>query len=137
MKIVWLGLILTGVVTAILVLTFGRQAVVAGLIFGILATVLQLAAVLVVKPVVEGPTNELMKRWGIGMGLRFLGVVLFLVAVLWSRDIFPPLPTAIAYLGVLVPLLFMELRLIKLCCRIRQTSVKWFYTIRPMRIRLG
>ena len=113
MKIVWLGLILTGVVTAILVLTFGRQAVVAGLIFGILATFLQLAAVLVVKPVIEGPTNELMKRWGVGMSLRFLGVVLFLVAVLWSRDIFPPLPTAIAYLGVLVPLLFMELRLIK------------------------
>ena len=113
MKTLWLGLILTGVVTAILALTFGRQAVVAGLFFGILATVLQLAAVLVVKPVIEGPTNELMKRWGVGMGLRFLGVVLFLVAVLWSRDIFPPLPTAIAYLGVLVPLLFTELRLIK------------------------
>lgn len=81
--------------------------------FGVLATVLQLAAVRVVKPVIEGPAKELIKRWGIGMGLRFLGVVLFLVAVLWSRDIFPPLPTAIAYLGVLVPLLFTELRLIK------------------------
>ena len=62
MKTVWLGLILTGVVTAILAFTFGRQAVVAGLTFGILATVLQLAAVLVVKPVIEEPTNELMKR---------------------------------------------------------------------------
>jgi hypothetical protein len=96
-----------------LTLATGRQALVPGLTFGGLATVLQLVAVLVVKPAMDGPTNELMNRWGIGMGLRFLGVVLFVVAVLLSRDIFPPLTTAIAYLGVLVPLLFTELRLIK------------------------
>ena len=113
MKSAWLGLALTVVVTAILTLTNGRQALVPGLTFGGLATVIQITAVLVVKPTMDGPTNELMKRWGIGMGLRFLGVVLFVVAVLWSRDIFPPLPTAIAYLGVLVPLLFTELRVIK------------------------
>lgn len=113
MKSVWLGLGLTVVVTAVLALTFGRQAVVPGLTFGCLATVIQLVAVLVVKPVFDGPTKTLMKRWGMGMGLRLLGVGLFLVAVLWSRDIFPPLPTAIAYLGVLVPLLFTEIRLIK------------------------
>ena len=113
MKSVSLGLALTVVVTAILMLTSGRQALVPGLTFGGIATAIQFAAVLVVKPAMDGPTKELMKRWGIGMSLRFLGVVLFVVAVLWSRDIFPPLTTAIAYLGVLVPLLFTELRLIK------------------------
>ena len=56
MKSVWLGLILTAIVTAMLALTFGRQAVVAGLTFGALATVLQAAAVLVVKPAMDGPT---------------------------------------------------------------------------------
>jgi hypothetical protein len=112
-KSVWLGLALTVVVTSVLILAFGRHVVIAGLTFGCLATVIQLTAVLVVKPAMAGPTTELMKRWGFGMGLRFLGVVLFVVAVLWSRDIFPPLPTAIAYLGVLVPLLFTELCLIK------------------------
>jgi len=112
-KSAWLGLALTVVVTAVLTVAFGRQAVVPGLTFGGLATVIQFAAVLVVRPAMDGPTTELMKRWGFGMGLRFLGVVAFVVAVLWSRDIFPPLTTAIAYLGVLVPLLFTELRLLK------------------------
>ena len=113
MKSVWLGLALTAVVTASITLAFGRQALVPGLAFGGLATVIQFIAVLAVKPAMNGPIKPLMIRWGMGMGLRFLGVILFLVAVLVSRDIFPPLPTAIAYLGVLVPLLFTELRLIK------------------------
>ncbi len=113
MRTVVLGLSLTVVVTGVLTLAFGSQAVIPGLSFGGLATIIQLAAVLVVKPAMDGPVKPLMIRWGIGMGLRLIGVVLFLVAVLWSRDIFPPLPTAFAYLGVLVPLLFTELRLIK------------------------
>jgi hypothetical protein len=108
-----LGLALTAVVTAIIVLAFGREALIPGLVFGGLATVIQMVAVSLVRPAVDGPLKSLMKRWGIGMGLRLLGVILFLVAVLVSRDIFPPLPTAIAYLGVLVPLLFTEIRLIK------------------------
>ena len=81
--------------------------------FGVLATIIQLLAVLLVRPVMEAPFQDLLLRWGIGMGLRLVGVGLFVVAVLWSRDIFPPLPTAFAYLGVLVPLLFTEIRLIK------------------------
>jgi hypothetical protein len=112
-KSVWLGLGLTAVVTGVLALIFGRDAIIPGLTFGGFATVIQLVAVLLVRPVIEGPTKQLMKRWGFGMALRFLGVALFLVAVLVSRDIFPPLPTAFAYLGVLVPLLFTEIRLIK------------------------
>jgi hypothetical protein len=112
-KSVWLGAALTGAVTALLYLAFGRQAVVPGLAFGGLATAIQLVAVLLVKPAMEGSLKPLMVRWGIGMGLRLLGVGLFVVAVLWSRDIFPPLPTAFAYLGVLVPLLFTEIRLIR------------------------
>ena len=113
MTSVFLGLGLTAVMTGVLALAFGRQAVIPALTFGGLATLLQLLAILIVKPSMGGPIKPLMIRWGIGMGLRLVGVVLFLVAVLWSRDIFPPLPTAFAYLGVLVPLLFTELRLIK------------------------
>jgi hypothetical protein len=112
-KSVWIGLGLTVAVTCALALAFGGQAVLPGLVFGGLATLIQLVAVLVVRPAIDGPIKPLMIRWGIGMGLRLVGVILFLVAVLWSRDIFPPLPTAFAYLGVLVPLLFTELRLIK------------------------
>ncbi len=113
MKSVWVGLALTAVVTTILTLVFGQQAVIPGLTFGCLATIIQQVAVVLVKPVVEGPTKKLIARWSIGMGLRAAGVGLFLVAVLLSRDIFPPLPTAFAYLGVIVPLLFTEIGLIK------------------------
>ncbi len=113
MKSVWLGFGLTVAVTAILTLVFGREAVIPGLAFGGLATLIQFVAELLVKPVLKGEFKILMKRWAIGMGLRVAGVALFPVAVLVSRDIFPPLPTAFAYIGVLVPLLFTEIRLIK------------------------
>ena len=113
MSSVWLGLVLTLVVTVVLTLVFGSQAIVPGLLFGGLATAIQLAAVLLVKPFLDAELKMLMKRWGYGMALRVLGVGLFVVAVLGARDIFPPLPTAFAYLGVLVPLLFTEIRLIK------------------------
>jgi hypothetical protein len=39
--------------------------------------------------------------------------VLVLVAVLAERERFPPLPTAFGYLGVVVPLLFLEVRFVR------------------------
>jgi hypothetical protein len=47
------------------------------------------------------------------MLLRGLGVALVAVAVTLDRSLFPPLPTAFAFLGVLVPLLFLEVRLVR------------------------
>jgi hypothetical protein len=109
----WVGLALTGLVTATLVLGFGEAAWVPGIAFGGLATAIQLVAVLVVKPVMSAPLRDMMLRWGVGMGLRLLGVVLFAVAVLIRSDIFPALPSAFGYIGVLIPLLFLEIRLLK------------------------
>jgi hypothetical protein len=40
-------------------------------------------------------------------------VVLVGVAVTLDPERFPPLPTAFAFLGVLVPLLFLEVRLVR------------------------
>jgi hypothetical protein len=34
-----------------------------------------------------------------------------LVAILLDRERFPPLPSAVGFLGVLIPLLFLEVRL--------------------------
>lgn len=113
MRTLWAGLTLTALVTAILVLAFGDTAWVPGLVFGGLATAIQVAAVLVVKPAMNAPLRDMMLRWGVGMGLRLLGVVLFAVAVLIRSDIFPALPTAFGYIGVLIPLLFLEIRLLK------------------------
>jgi hypothetical protein len=113
MKTLLLGLALTAVVSGILALAWGREAVLAGLIFGLVATGIQAISVALVRPVFDGETARLLKRWGLGMLLRVVGVALVGLAVTLDRTNFPPLPTAFAFLGVLVPLLFMEIRLVR------------------------
>jgi hypothetical protein len=70
-------------------------------------------SVALVRPAFSGETVRLLKRWGLGMLLRGLGVVLVAVAVTLDQAHFPPLPTAFGFLGVLVPLLFLEVRLVR------------------------
>lgn len=107
------GVGLTALVTAILAAVWGRGALVPGIAFGALATGIQLAAAALMRPVREAGYAEFARRWGIGMALRFLGVVVFAVVVLVDRALFPPLPTAFAYVGVVVPLLFVEIYALK------------------------
>jgi hypothetical protein len=113
MKALGLGLGLTALVTGLLVLGWGREALLPGLIFGLIASSIQAISVALVRPVFNGETVRLLKRWGWGMLLRGVGVALVAVAVTLDRTLFPPLPTAFAFLGVLVPLLFMEVRLVR------------------------
>ena len=108
-----IGTALTAGVTGTLWAFGGPQAIVPGLVFGTLATLIQFAAIKAVKPAWEAEFSVFVSRWGLGMGLRFVGVLLFLAAVLVNRELFPPVPTAFAYLGVLIPLLFMEMRFLK------------------------
>jgi hypothetical protein len=86
---------------------------VAGLVFGGIATVIQLAAGIFLRRAKGKSFEELLKAWGLGMGLRVLGIALFLGAVLVDRTVFPPLPTALAFLGVLIPLMFSDLRTLR------------------------
>lgn len=112
-RLVVAGAGLTGLVTVTLWLAFGPEAIVPGIGFGALATGIQAAAVAVVRPAVDQPFERFVARWGVGMGFRMGGIVLFVVAALIDREHFPPLPTAFAYLGVLVPLLFTETRFLR------------------------
>ena len=113
MKALGLGLVLTLLVSGLLVWAWGQDALLPGLIFGLIATAIQAVSVALVRPAWAGETVRLLKRWGVGMLLRGLGVALVAVAVTLDRTLFPPLPTALAFLGVLVPLLFMEVRLVR------------------------
>ncbi len=113
MSILAAGAALTLVVTLVLRAALGSQAVVPALVFGGLAVVIQMTSHAIVKPALEASFHKLMGRWGIGMGLRLAGVGLFVAAVFWRREWFPPLPAAFGYLGVLIPLLFMETRLVR------------------------
>lgn len=105
------GALLTLVVAGVLVAAFGRPALVPGLVFGGLATLIQVVADRLVARRLQGPVGEFGRGYVAGMGLRLAGVVLMAVAIVAAPALFPPLPTAFGFLGVLVPLLFMEMRL--------------------------
>ena len=107
------GLALTLVMTGILSGLFGRGAVLPGLLFGLLGTVLQAFAVRALQRGFGGSHTEFARGFVIGTALRFAGVILVLLAVLLDRGRFAPLPTAFGYLGVVVPLLFLEVRFLR------------------------
>lgn len=105
------GAALTGLVTTVMVIAFGRPALVPAVAFGVLATVIQVVADRMVARRLSGPVGEFGRGYVAGMGLRLVGIVLMTVAIVAAPALFPALPTALGFLGVLVPLLFMEIRL--------------------------
>jgi hypothetical protein len=107
------GLLISSVVVAGCWGIWGPQAAFAAGIFGAFALLIQLAAIALIQPVKTAAPKLFIKRWGIGMGLRFLGVVAIAVAAGLDPAHFPPIPAAIGFLGVLLPLLFFEVRLVR------------------------
>ena len=104
------GLALTLVMSGLARSIWGPAALLPAALFGLVATAIQLVARWLFARHAAGDRAVFAKGWLYGMALRFAGVVLFAVAVLARRDVFAPLPTALGFLGVIVPLLFLELR---------------------------
>jgi hypothetical protein len=73
---------------------------------GSIAVVAQLWAVALLRPKMRAPNPEFMARWLGGMGIRLLGVGVVLIV---SRTV----PSLLAYVGVLLPLLFLETRFLR------------------------
>ena len=73
---------------------------------GGVALLAQLWAVALLRPRMRAPNPEFMARWLGGIGIRFLGVGIVLIA---SRTV----PALLAYVGVLLPLLFLETRFLR------------------------
>jgi len=113
MKDAGIGIAITVVVSALVWLVWDPSAVMATAAFGLLATAIHVAAVALLKSGLKQSFGTLMWRWAMGMGLRLVGVGLFAVAVTVQGDRFPPIPTAIGYVGVLLPLMLSEMRLIR------------------------
>lgn len=107
------GLVLTLLVTLGMQQAWGDAARLPGVAFGMLATLIQAVAVRSLARRMHGTTTEFFKGIGVGMMLRIGGVLLFVLAVVVDRGRFPPLPTAFGYLGVVVPLLFLEARFVR------------------------
>jgi hypothetical protein len=111
------GAVLTALLAGIAGRAWGTPAAVAAAIFGAIATAIQVAAIRLMAPVRAPPSgatfSKYMGRWGAGMGLRFLGVVLLALAAGLDPVHFPPLAGALGFLGVLLPLLVLEVRLVR------------------------
>ena len=73
----------------------------------------QLWAVALLRPKMGAPTAEFMGRWLGGMGIRFLALGALVLWAATHRAVLPPLPAVLGYLGVLLPLLFLETRFLK------------------------
>jgi hypothetical protein len=107
------GLLLSAVMSGVAYRLWGTQAAFAAGCFGALATLIQLGALALVRPVRGAPLQRFLARWGAGMGLRLLGVLGIALAAGLDPQHFPALPTALGFLGVLLPLLFFEVRLVR------------------------
>lgn len=103
------GIALTIVASGIARAVWGPSALLPAAVFGAVATALQLAADWCMLRWPPGPKMVFPKGWLYGMALRLFGVVLFAAAAFGWRAVFLPLPTAVGFLGVIVPLLFLEL----------------------------
>ena len=106
------GLVLTTVVTAIVGFAWGWPATAPAAVFGLLATAIHVAAVGLLEPALEPPFDRMLKRWAAGLALRLAGAALLGAAVVLRPATFSPLPSVAGFLGVLLPLLASEMRLV-------------------------
>ena len=88
--------------TTVATLLGGKPAAIGG---GV-AVAAQLWAVALLRPKMRAPSAEFMARWLGGMGVRLLGVGVVLIV---SRTV----PALLSYVGVLLPLLFLETRFLR------------------------
>jgi len=113
-KVLGAGLLLTALVTAALAAWLGRAAMLPAAVMGGVAIGIELVAVRALRRgLAAAGTAEFFKGFGIGMMLRLGGVVVFAVLAAWDRERFLPLAAGLGYVGVLIPLLFLEVRFIR------------------------
>ena len=113
-RVLLTGLALVAGVTAALAAWQGPAAVLPAVVMGLVAVAIELVAVRALRRGLAAPdTAGFFAGMGVGMGLRLLGVVLFAGLVIWDRARFGPLAAGLGYVGVLIPLLFLEVRFIR------------------------
>ncbi len=101
---------LLGGVFDVVVTVFGGKPAAIG---GAAAIVAQLGAVALLRPAMRAPQPVFMARWLGGMGVRALALGAVLAVTATHRAALPPLPASLGFLGVLLPLLFLETRFLR------------------------
>jgi hypothetical protein len=89
----------------------GQAAALAALGCGSVAAFTQIAAARLARRALDARIAQFMAAWAFGVGLRFAGIVALAALTLATPALFPPLPSTLGFLGVMIPLLFLELRL--------------------------
>ena len=102
----YLALLLLGLGLVVVVVRLGGRD---GAIGGAVAVAAQFAAVALLRPAMRAPQRVFMARWLGGMGVRALA----LVYAVTERAALAPLPASLGFLGVLLPLLFVETEFLK------------------------
>ena len=100
---------LGGVLVAVAAGIGGRAAALGGAV----AVLAQLGAVRLLRPAMRAPQLVFMSRWLSGMGVRVLALGGVLAIAATHRAVLPLLPAALGFLGVLLPLLFLETRFLR------------------------
>jgi len=80
---------------------------------GLVALAAQLVAVALLRPVMGGPQPAFMARWLGGMGVRALALGSVLAVAATHREALSPGSASLGFLGVLLPLLFLETRFLR------------------------
>lgn len=99
-------------VTLLMLVIDGSTGALAAATFAGVAVGLQLLAGVVTGRFVKSRGPDLMREHAIGMAFRVFGVALIAVAVTVDRATFPPGACAVGYLGAVLPLLWLETRLV-------------------------
>jgi hypothetical protein len=80
---------------------------------GGVALAAQVWAVALLRPKMGAPTAAFMGRWLGGMAIRLLALAALMIWSATHRATLPPLAAAGGFLGVLLPLLFLETRFLR------------------------
>lgn len=104
------GLLLVAMAAGIAGVAEGSRAALSAGGFAILALVIQLGASRLMVGHARAPMGQFLKRYGAGMGLRLLGVAIVGLVIWLEPAGMSPVAAALGYIGVLIPLLFLEAR---------------------------
>ncbi|HYX92065.1 MAG TPA: hypothetical protein VE782_10915 [Myxococcaceae bacterium] len=80
---------------------------------GVAAVAAQLGAVALLRPAMKAPQRVFLARWLGGMGLRVLVLGVLLAFAATHPAALRPLAASLGFLGVLLPLLFLEIRFVR------------------------
>ncbi len=112
-RLVGAGLVLAALLAAIAGAARGSGAALASSCGSLPAVLAQFVAVALLRPVMGERTPVFLGRWVAGMAVRGASLVAVAVLLVLLRGTLPVLWMAIGYLGVLLPLLFVETRYLR------------------------